>query len=127
MCLKSLRLPGSNRKQRPELNMCNKRMSLHDNNEKDKRMPSVVDPMRPQQSKSAKSLSNTTKNVNKSDSDNEQQEDPKEYGPGGYHPVYIGDVYYGRYKVLRKVGWGHFSTVWLVWDMKYVSEKFFKS
>ena len=36
---------------------------------------------------------------------------------GGYHPVRIGDTFAdGRYKVLRKLGWGHFSTVWLVLD-----------
>lgn len=36
---------------------------------------------------------------------------------GGYHPVHIGDVYKnGQYKVIRKLGWGHFSTVWLVED-----------
>ena len=29
----------------------------------------------------------------------------------------IGDTFAdGRYKVLRKLGWGHFSTVWLVLD-----------
>ncbi len=52
-------------------------------------------------------------------SDNEEQEDPKDYCKGGYHPVNIGDIYYDRYKVLRKLGWGHFSTVWLCWDNKY--------
>lgn len=36
---------------------------------------------------------------------------------GGYHPVYIGERYRdGRYVVLQKLGWGHFSTVWLVQD-----------
>ena len=49
-------------------------------------------------------------------SDNEEQEDAKDYCKGGYHPVNIGDVYHGRYEVLRKCGWGHFSTVWLCWD-----------
>jgi serine/threonine protein kinase len=35
--------------------------------------------------------------------------------PGGYHPVHVGDKYKnGAYTVLRKLGWGHFSTVWLV-------------
>ena len=48
----------------------------------------------------------------------EEQEDPKDYCKGGYHVVNIGDVYNGRYTVLRKVGWGHFSTVWLCWDTK---------
>ena len=36
---------------------------------------------------------------------------------GGYHPVKVGELYnLGRYVVLRKLGWGHFSTVWLVQD-----------
>ena len=36
---------------------------------------------------------------------------------GGYHRVYIGERFKeGRYVVLRKLGWGHFSTVWLVRD-----------
>mmetsp|Transcript_11901 Transcript_11901/g.19453 ORF Transcript_11901/g.19453 Transcript_11901/m.19453 type:complete len:551 (-) Transcript_11901:282-1934(-) len=38
------------------------------------------------------------------------------YKRGGYHPVKIGDVYNGRYTVHRKLGWGHFSTVWLATD-----------
>jgi serine/threonine protein kinase len=37
---------------------------------------------------------------------------------GGYHPVEIGDIYNGRYRILRKLGWGHFSTVWLCRDIK---------
>ena len=38
---------------------------------------------------------------------------------GGYHPVRVGDAYgpSGRYIVLSKLGWGHFSTVWLVEDI----------
>lgn len=39
-----------------------------------------------------------------------------DYEAGGYHPVRIGDVYgpNDRYVVVRKLGWGHFSTVWCV-------------
>lgn len=37
---------------------------------------------------------------------------------GGYHPVQIGDVYDNRYTIERKLGWGHFSTVWLASDSK---------
>ncbi|GLC46377.1 hypothetical protein PLESTB_001768700 [Pleodorina starrii] len=49
-----------------------------------------------------------------SDSDDEGTED---YKKGGYHPVSVGEKYKsGRYTVLRKLGWGHFSTVWLVHD-----------
>ena len=52
------------------------------------------------------------------DEEEEEQEDPKEYCKGGYHVVNIGDVYNNRYSVIRKLGWGHFSTVWLCWDLK---------
>ncbi|KAH9985551.1 kinase-like protein [Xylariaceae sp. FL0662B] len=44
-------------------------------------------------------------------------EDVERYGPGGYHPVDIGDVVnagHRQYEVLRKLGSGGFSTVWLV-------------
>lgn len=37
---------------------------------------------------------------------------------GGYHKVSIGDKYSNRYVVIRKLGWGHFSTVWLCYDKK---------
>ena len=40
------------------------------------------------------------------------------YKRGGYHPVYVGEVYNKRYTVLKKLGWGHFSTVWLCEDAK---------
>ncbi|KAL3435230.1 kinase-like domain-containing protein [Aspergillus tetrazonus] len=40
------------------------------------------------------------------------------YRPGGFHPVYIGDVFKDRYKVLNKIGYGVYSTVWLVRDLK---------
>ncbi|KAI3386367.1 hypothetical protein SNEBB_006000 [Seison nebaliae] len=49
-------------------------------------------------------------------SDNDEQEDPSDYREGGYHLINIGDLYNGHYVVLRKLGWGHFSTVWLCWD-----------
>merc|ERR1711915_1104229 len=63
-------------------------------------------------------------------SDDEEQEDPKDYIKGGYHPVRIGDLFYNRYHVIRKLGWGHFSTVWLCWDLqskRFVALKVVKS
>ena len=44
----------------------------------------------------------------------------EDYHPGGYHPVHLGDVFNNQYKVLRKLGEGSYSTVWLAWDFKYV-------
>uniref|UniRef100_H3C1F8 non-specific serine/threonine protein kinase n=1 Tax=Tetraodon nigroviridis TaxID=99883 RepID=H3C1F8_TETNG len=48
----------------------------------------------------------------------EQQENPADYGIGGYYRVEVGEVFVDRYQVVRKLGWGHFSTVWLCWDMR---------
>nr|CAB3266575.1 SRSF protein kinase 3 [Phallusia mammillata] len=63
-------------------------------------------------------------------SDDDEQEDPSDYCKGGYHPVKIGDLFNNRYHVVRKLGWGHFSTVWLCWDMRnkrFVAMKVVKS
>lgn len=41
------------------------------------------------------------------------------YAPGGYHPVNLGDSFRnGAYTVIRKLGYGSFSTVWLAVDTK---------
>ena len=40
------------------------------------------------------------------------------YRPGGFHSVYIGDVFDERWKVLNKIGYGRYSTVWLVRDLQ---------
>jgi len=43
------------------------------------------------------------------------------YKPGGYHVVKIGEVFNQRYVVIKKLGWGHFSTVWMVKDRNVIS------
>ncbi|KAI1765797.1 kinase-like domain-containing protein [Hypoxylon sp. FL1150] len=46
-----------------------------------------------------------------------EEEDSEDYCKGGYHPVQIGEKFKdGKYTVVRKLGWGHFSTVWLSRD-----------
>ncbi|SPO07305.1 probable dis1-suppressing protein kinase dsk1 [Cephalotrichum gorgonifer] len=45
------------------------------------------------------------------------EEDSEDYCKGGYHPVTVGETFKdGKYTVVRKLGWGHFSTVWLSRD-----------
>lgn len=74
--------------------------------------------------------------TNSSAEDYTDDEDEGEdgYKAGGYHPVKVGEVYNQRYEgsfflqrthnsryvVVKKLGWGHFSTVWMVKDRKVV-------
>ena len=51
----------------------------------------------------------------------EDEEDWEEYVKGGYHPVKIGDTFSdGRYLVVRKLGWGHFRSVLLIFLSFYL-------
>jgi len=50
------------------------------------------------------------------DSEDETIED---YKAGGYHPVHVGEILLCRYIIIQKLGWGHFSTVWLAKDIQY--------
>lgn len=74
--------------------------------------------------------------------DPKNEENEREYKHGGYHPVSKGEVYSStkldrEYTILRKLGWGHFSTVWLAKSRStsddsnetesYVAIKFVKS
>ena len=44
----------------------------------------------------------------------------EDYLPGSYHPVHLEDQFNNRqYLVIRKLGMGSFSTVWLVIDKWY--------
>lgn len=69
----------------------------------------------------------------RSESSNYTSEDEgtEDYRRGGYHAVRVGDSFKnGTYVVQSKLGWGHFSTVWLAWDTvhnKYVALKVQKS
>ncbi|KAK6778504.1 hypothetical protein RDI58_025222 [Solanum bulbocastanum] len=52
-----------------------------------------------------------------SDDCTSEDEGIDDYRRGGYHAVRVGDTFKGgRYVVQNKLGWGHFSTVWLAWD-----------
>ncbi|KAF9142442.1 serine/threonine protein kinase, CMGC group [Linnemannia schmuckeri] len=61
----------------------------------------------------------------------DEEEDMEDYKRGGYHYISVGDVFHeGRYITLRKLGWGHFSTVWLARDTvenRHVALKVVKS
>lgn len=48
------------------------------------------------------------------DDKNDREEGIARYYSGGFHPVRIGEMYGSKYQVLRKLGYGQYSTVWLV-------------
>ncbi|KAF8509956.1 kinase-like domain-containing protein [Gautieria morchelliformis] len=39
------------------------------------------------------------------------------YRKGGLHPIHIDDVLHNRYRIVNKLGYGEYSTVWLVDDL----------
>ncbi|OAG37665.1 hypothetical protein AYO21_08149 [Fonsecaea monophora] len=88
--------------------------SLHDS-------PTPGDPESPSSSTSEDDPAETTAD----------EEDSEDYCKGGYHPVHVGETYNnGKYVVVRKLGWGHFSTVWLSRDTttgKHVALKVVRS
>lgn len=63
--------------------------------------------------------------------DSSSNEEMEDYKMDGYHPVVLGEYYNtGKYQILQKLGWGHFSTVWLAIDKKvhgYFALKILKS
>lgn len=53
----------------------------------------------------------------------ERVEDLENYCTGGYHPIQLDDKFSnGRYRVLHKLGYGTFSTVWLARD--YIKNRY---
>lgn len=63
-------------------------------------------------------------NVNDSffdDNDSSEDEGMPDYKIGGYHPIHVGEILMDRYVIIQKLGWGHFSTVWLTKDLKFNS------
>lgn len=57
----------------------------------------------------------------------EDVEKLERYRPGGYHPIVIGDYLHDRrYRIVHKLGFGAYSTIWLARDEaagKYVAIK----
>lgn len=59
---------------------------------------------------------------------NDYVENLENYSEGGFHPVEIDDeIHNGRYRIIHKLGYGSYSTVWLARDQlenRFVSLKF---
>ena len=75
-------------------------------------------------------MTNQERNELFSDSDQSEDEGIQDYKIGGYHPIHVGEIMVERYLIVQKLGWGHFSTVWLARDLlfnTYVALKVQKS
>ena len=44
-------------------------------------------------------------------------EELDDYHVDGYHPAHVGEIIDSKYVILKKLGWGHFSTVWLAFKL----------
>ncbi|GAB66306.1 protein kinase domain containing protein [Plasmodium cynomolgi strain B] len=73
------------------------------------------------QSNNSSSQDATSGKLQYTESDDEGSD---EYCKGGYHPVKINEIYNNRYRIEGKLGWGHFSTVWVATDLKSKPLKF---
>ncbi|KAI4146807.1 MAG: hypothetical protein L6R39_003318 [Caloplaca ligustica] len=77
---------------------------------------SINSPLSHQKSRQSRSSSSSSSQDDATEVTAEE-EDSEDYCKGGYHPVSVGETFKdGRYIVVRKLGWGHFSTVWLSRD-----------
>ena len=51
------------------------------------------------------------------DNDDNDIEELTDYGVNGYHAAHVGEILDSKYVLLKKLGWGHFSTVWLAFKL----------
>jgi len=100
----------------PKLNMFTSKSHTINNNSK-QQISNVDEPMSVDPPPVRSDTLKNNKPVVVDDGLKRHEEGILNYKPGGYHPVSLGDVYNQRYKVLKKLGWGHFSTVWFCEDL----------
>ena len=58
----------------------------------------------------------SSSNSNSSNDDNDVEE-WDDYHVDGYHACHVGEIIDSKYVILKKLGWGHFSTVWLAFKL----------
>ena len=51
------------------------------------------------------------------DHDDNDVEEIDDYAVNGYHPGHVGEILDSKYILLKKLGWGHFSIVWLAFKL----------
>lgn len=61
-----------------------------------------------------RSASSSSSSSGEDDNDVEELDD---YHLNGYHAAHVGEIIDSKYVLLKKLGWGHFSTVWLAFKL----------
>ena len=91
-----------------------------DPNEESHSTPTTTSPLSHQKGQYGNQMNQSPSSTSSRDEAAENtadEEDSEDYCKGGYHPVTVGEEFKdGKYTVVRKLGWGHFSTVWLSKD-----------
>ena len=66
-----------------------------------------------------KQLDHSSEEESSSDSsdDDNDVEELEDYQIDGYHPAHVGELVDSKYVLLKKLGSGHFSTVWLAFKL----------
>jgi serine/threonine-protein kinase SRPK3 len=61
--------------------------------------------------------SNSSSSSSSSSDESDDNEDFEDYHVNGYHPAHVGEIIDSKYILLKKLGWGHFSCVWLAFKL----------
>lgn len=69
------------------------------------------------QPKPKQERSKSSSSSGSSHTDDDDIEDFSDYHVNGYHAAHIGEIIDSKYILLNKLGWGHFSTVWLAFKL----------
>ena len=68
-------------------------------------------------SRSSGSDSSSSSSSSSSDSSDNDCEDFEDFHVDGYHVAHVGEIVDSKYVLLKKLGFGHFSTVWLAFKL----------
>lgn len=63
------------------------------------------------------SRSSDEESSSSSGDDDNDVEELNDYHTNGYHAAHVGEIIDSKYVLLKKLGWGHFSTVWLAFKL----------
>lgn len=72
---------------------------------------------RPESESEDSDSSDVSLDSNNEEIDDNDAESLGDFKEDGFHPTHVGEIIDSKYIVLKKLGWGHFSTVWLAYKL----------